>query len=213
MSQSAALYLRVSKDEQHADNQLPELKAYAQRNGWEATEYIEHGSGKEGGRRPVLAQLMADAEEKKVSVVVVWKIDRFGRSLNDFVKNVRRLDELGVRFIACSQGVDTDQRSPFSKLLMHILAIFAEFERDLIIERVHAGLNEYRRVYAAGQIGKSRESKSGKNKAIGRPKKVFHRGRIEQLQAQGLSIRAIGRALGVPESTVRLAMRNATASQ
>lgn len=208
---TAALYLRVSKEEQHTDNQLPELRAYAKRMEWDAVEYVEHASAKEGSRRPVLAQLIDDAKAKKFGVVVVWKIDRFGRSLIDFVNNVRTLDTAGVRFIAPSQSIDTDQKSPFSKLLMHLLAIFAEFERDLIIERVNAGLKGYGRAYDAGQVGvdKARQSKSGKNKAIGRPRAVFHRGRVAGMRERGMSLRAIGKELGVSEGMIRKALKAA----
>jgi putative DNA-invertase from lambdoid prophage Rac len=203
----AAIYVRVSKDQQHTDNQLPELYAYAKRAGWEVVEYVEKASGKEGSKRPVLAQLLKDAELKKFHAVIVWKIDRFGRSLSDFVGNVRKLDTLNIRFVAPNQGIDTDQRSPFSKLLMHLLAIFAEFERDLIVERVNAGLIEYRRLYDAGKIGKSRNSKSGKNLPQGRPRKIFRRDVAAKMRAEGESWRDIAKALNVSQSTIRASFK------
>lgn len=204
-----AIYARVSREEQHTDNQLPELRAYAEREGWQVVEYVEHASGKEGGKRPVLSRLLSDALLKKFGAVVVWKIDRFGRSIKDFIANVQSLDAAGIRFICPFQGIDTDQRSPFSKMLMHILAIFAEFERDLIVDRVNAGLREYRRQYAAGKVGRGlvRESRSKLNRPCGRPKKIFDRHVVTEMRGQGMSWRAIEKALGVKQSTIRLRLQ------
>lgn len=202
----AAIYARVSTEDQHADNQLPDLRAYAERSGWQIVEYTENASGKEGCKRPVLAKLLADARLKKFDLVLVWKVDRFGRSLSDFVTNVRLLDSLGIRFVAPSQMIDTDQRNPFAKLLMHLLALFAEFERDLIVERVNSGLKEYRRAYNRGEIGKRRSSRSGKNLPCGRPVKIFRRDLAAEMRKEGMSWRAIAAELGVPQSTVRLAL-------
>ena len=128
-----AIYARVSTQDQHCELQFSELRTYCHRWGWtDIAEYVEKVSGKAGQKRPVLEQLLADARLKKVDVVLVWKIDRFGRSVQEFVERVRTLDDVGVRFIAPNQGIDTDQRSPAGRLLTHILAAIAEFERDLI---------------------------------------------------------------------------------
>jgi len=85
--------------------------------------------------------------------------------------------------------------------------VFAEFERDLIAERVALGLKEYRRAYAAGRVGRERISKSGKNLAIGRPPKIWRRDLARTLRAEGMSWRKIAAQVGVPAATVRLALK------
>jgi DNA invertase Pin-like site-specific DNA recombinase len=190
---TAAIYARVSTEDQQCEMQLTELRSYVERMGWEALEYVEKASGKAGAPRPELERLLADARLKRFGAVVVWKLDRFGRSLQEFVERVMLLDQLGIRFIAPSQGIDTDRRSPAGKLLMHILAAIAEFERELIRERVRAGIAEAQR----------------RGKHCGRPLKVFRRDEALRMRRRGMSWRAIARALGVPQSTVRLAVRRA----
>jgi putative DNA-invertase from lambdoid prophage Rac len=190
---TAAIYARVSTEDQQCEMQLTELRAYVERMGWEALEYVEKASGKAGAPRPELERLLADARLKRFGAVVVWKLDRFGRSLQEFVERVMLLDQLGIRFVAPSQGIDTDRRSPAGKLLMHILAAIAEFERELIRERVRAGIAEAKR----------------RGKHCGRPLKIFRRDEAVRMRERGMSWRAIARALGVPQATVRLAVRRA----
>jgi putative DNA-invertase from lambdoid prophage Rac len=199
----AGLYARVSTQDQDCSIQLQDLRAHAARMGWEAIEYVEKASGKAGGKRPVLARLMEDARSRRLDIVAVWKLDRFGRSLKDFVENVQTLDAAGVRFLTITQPVDTDQRNPFAKFLMNLLMLFAEFERDLIRERVTAGVREYRRNFKAGRIGVDRVSKSGRNLPCGRPQKIFRRDQVAALRAEGKSWRAIAQELKVPLTTVR----------
>src|SRR5580704_19147952 len=91
-------------------------------------------------RRSWLDQLMADARRRKFDIVVVWKLDRFGRSLVHCVSGIQELASLGVRFIATSQGIDTDESNSASKLLMHILAAVAQFERELIRDNRDQGV-------------------------------------------------------------------------
>jgi DNA invertase Pin-like site-specific DNA recombinase len=203
---NAAMYVRVSTDRQDYAMQATELRAYAERQGWRLTEYPDKISGAKA-KRPGLDRLMADARMKKIDAVLVWKIDRFGRTLRDFVDNVMQLDQWGVRFIAPTQGIDTDKRNPASKFLMHILGAVAEFEREIIIERVRAGRKLYDTDYAAGKVGKERKSRSGKNLAPHRPKKIFRRDKAAEMRAAGMSIRAIARELGIPHTTVADALR------
>jgi putative DNA-invertase from lambdoid prophage Rac len=112
-------------------------------------------------QRPGLDTLMADARLHKFDAVIVWKLDRFGRSLINCVAGIQELTAAGVRFIAMSQGLDTDTSNPTSRLLLHILAAVAEFERELIKERVSAGLKHAK----------------AKGVRIGRPRRVFDRQR------------------------------------
>jgi putative DNA-invertase from lambdoid prophage Rac len=201
-----ALYARVSTADQHCDMQLTEMRADAERRGWKvAAEYIEHASGKAGARRPQQQKLLKDAAERKFDAVMVWKMDRFGRSLDDFVQNVCRLDGAGVRFLVPSQGIDTDQRNPMAKAMMQLMMVFAELERSLIAERVSSGLQEYRRAYDRGQVGKGklRRSRSGKDEAVGRPRCVFRRDLAAERRAEGWSWRRLATEYGVSVRTLR----------
>src|ERR1700756_3303934 len=113
-----------------------------------------------------------------------WKLDRFGRSLIHCVGTIQELQALGVRFIAASQGLDTDESNPASKLLMHILAAVAQFERELIHERVSAGM----------QAAKKHGTKTGN--AIGRPRRVFDREEVGRLTETGPSFKREPRQWG-----------------
>lgn len=211
---TAGIYARVSDDKQHTENQVPELRAYAEQKGWPIVEYLEDASGKQGSARPVLAQMLADAKSKKINVVIVWKMDRFGRSVKDFLANIEALNDAGCRFITTTQPIDTDERSPFGKMIMVLMMLFAEFERDLIIDRVKLGVQRYQRDFRLGRIGKDkiRESKSKKNLAQGAPLKCYDRYRIPELLAGGMSRRAIAAALGISEGLVRLELKKVKAA-
>jgi DNA invertase Pin-like site-specific DNA recombinase len=133
--------------------------------------------------------------------VLCWKLDRFGRSLRDCLNNLWELDSHGVRFIAITQGLDTDSRNPASRFLLQVLGAAAEFERELIKERSKAGRARYVQDYQAGRVGKTVSSRSGKNLPPHRPKRIFDRDRVGQLRAQGLSIREIAAKLGIGVGT------------
>ena len=167
--------------------QLTELRGYCARQGWAAVEYVEKASGKAGSKRPVLGRLMADAAMKRFDVVVVWKLDRFGRSLHHLIDNVQALDQAGIRFVAPTQGIDTDNRSPVGRLLLHIMGAFAEFERALIVERVRTGVAEAKR----------------QGKHCGRPRKIFRRDQALELHAAGRSYREIARIMQIGLGTVQ----------
>jgi len=176
----AAIYARVSTRDQNTKQQLRELRAYCAARGWQLTgEFIDHGVSGKKTSRPEMDKLMQLARERKIDAVIVWKIDRWGRSIQHFVSSVQELNSLGVRFIATTQGIDTDQSNPGSKLLLHILVCFAEFEHDLIVERTLAGLATARK---QGRVG-------------GRPKKVIDRQKVRELSKQGLSMRKIAERL------------------
>lgn len=204
----AAIYARVSTDEQNYAMQFRELREYCERMGWSAVEYAEKESSMK--RRPVLSRLMADAKARRFDVVVVWKLDRFARSLQQLIENVQALDSAGVRFVAVTQAIDTDKRNPTSRLLMQIMGAFAEFEREIIVERVKAGLSSYREDYAKGKVGKERTSHSGKNLPAHRPKKIWRRDDAVELREQGLSFREIARKIGQSEASVRRAIKSAS---
>ena len=135
-----AIYARVSTTDQTNAIQIRELKEYVERRGWElAGSYQDQMSGAKASR-PGVDQLMADARRRKFDIVVVWKLDRFGRSLVHCVSGIQELASLGIRFIATSQGLDTDESNPASQLLLHILAAVAQFERELILDHTHAAI-------------------------------------------------------------------------
>jgi putative DNA-invertase from lambdoid prophage Rac len=187
----AGLYVRVSTSDQKHDLQLAELRAYADRMGWRVIEYAEKISGV-AKKRPVLERLMDDARLRKLDVVLVWKLDRFGRSLSQLIENIMLLEGYGARFIAVTQNLDTDKQNPAGRLMLHIFGAVAEFERSLIVERVRAGVNEAKR----------------QGKHCGRPSRVFRRDEALRMRASGASLRAISKELGVALSTLADALRS-----
>jgi DNA invertase Pin-like site-specific DNA recombinase len=127
-----AAYARVNTTDQNCEMQLLELREYISRRGWTiAGEYVDTGFSGAKASRPSLDRLMADAAQRKFDCIVVYKIDRFGRSVLRLNQQLVALTSYGVRFIATSQSLDTDQSNPTSRLLLQILAGVAEFERWL----------------------------------------------------------------------------------
>lgn len=186
----AAIYARVSTTDQTNTIQVAELKDYVDRRGWTlASVYQDQMSGAKASR-PGLDQLMTDARCRRFDVVVVWKLDRFGRSLVHCVSGIQDLASMGIRFIATSQGLDTDESNPASNLLMHILAAVAQFERELIHERVSAGM----------KAAKKHGTKTGN--PIGRPRRVFDREEVVRLRTKGLSIERIAHQMRIGVGTV-----------
>ncbi len=120
----------------------------------------------------------------------------------DCLNNIQTLETYGVRFIAVTQGLDTDQRNPTSRFLLHVLGAAAEFERSLIRERGRAGLMRYRRDFEAGRVGDTVHSRSGRDLPPHRPKKIFDREEVVTLRRQGLSLREIAKRLELGLGTV-----------
>ena len=104
---------------------------------------------------PPLNRLIADARARKFDSLLVWKLDRFGRSLVDCLNNIKILEENGIRFIAVTQGLDTDLQNPASGFLLHVLGAAAEFERALIRERTQAGRARYKQNFESGKVGRT----------------------------------------------------------
>jgi putative DNA-invertase from lambdoid prophage Rac len=182
-----ALYARVSTTDQNCEMQLRELREYIARRDWKSGgEYIDTGFSGAKASRPALDKLMADAAQHKFDCVAVWKIDRFGRSVLHLNQQLAALTSYGVRFIATSQSLDTDEKNPTSRLLLQILASVAEFEREMIRERTLSGIKA---AQAAGKV-------------VGRPKRIFRRDEVVRLRdVEGLSWRAIGEKLSIPAMT------------
>jgi putative DNA-invertase from lambdoid prophage Rac len=185
-----AIYARVSTTDQTNTIQVRELTKYVERRGWELTNVYEDQISGAKASRPGLDQLIADARQRKFDVVIVWKLDRFGRSLVHCVSGIQELASLGIRFIATSQGLDTDESNPASKLLLHILAAISQFERELIRERVSAGM----------KAAKTHGTKTGN--AIGRPRRIFNRDEVVRLRGTGLSIEKIADQMSIGVGTV-----------
>lgn len=136
----AALYYRVSTDDQTVQPQQQELRAYAQQRGWAVTaEFTDIVSGSKSSRVS-LDQMMARIRLREFDVVMVVKLDRLARSLSHFAQLVSEFDKHGVALVCPGQGIDTSKTNPAGRLQMHVLAAVAEFERSLIIERTKAGL-------------------------------------------------------------------------
>jgi DNA invertase Pin-like site-specific DNA recombinase len=191
------IYARVSTTDQDCSQQLRDLREYAVARNWTVEgEYVDHGVSGTKASRPAMDRLMNAARRRAVDAIVVWKIDRWARSMPHFIASVQELHSLGVRFIATSQGIDTDEGNPTARLMLNLLAAFSEFERELIVERTKAGLQRARR---AGRIG-------------GRPKVVTDRVKIAELRAQGLSLGEIATEMNLSKSTVaRLVKENGAA--
>jgi DNA invertase Pin-like site-specific DNA recombinase len=181
-----AVYIRVSSVEQNPALQREELAQYIQARGWTLTETYEDQMSGAKSVRPGLNRLLNDAAARRFDAVLCWKLDRFGRSLVDCLSHIQTLERHGVRFLAITQGLDTNHNDPAGRFLLHILGAAAEFERSLIRERVHAGIKAARK---AGKV-------------LGRPKRIFDRSQICELRRQGMSIRDISKRLDVGMGTV-----------
>ena len=180
-----ALYARVStSDRQHPDSQLGELRAFCKRRGWEVTgEFTDAGISGTKERRPELDRLLAECRKRLVDAVVVYRYDRFARSLRQLVNALDEFRALGIEFISLHEVVDTS--TPNGRLVFGIFASIAEFERELIRERVRSGLAAAR----------------ARGKRIGRPRKIVDAVKIARLRESGASWRDIANRLGVSVGT------------
>ena len=191
--QRVALYARVSTSNGHQDPemQLRELREYCGRRGWQvAGEYVDHGISGAKERRPQLDRLLADCRRRLVDAVVVYRYDRFARSLRQLVNALEEFRSLGIDFISLHEGIDTS--TPNGRLIFGMFASIAEFERELIRDRVRSGIASAR----------------AKGKRLGRPRVIADSDRIVALRAQGLSWAAISKQLGIGEGTVRRALQS-----
>jgi DNA invertase Pin-like site-specific DNA recombinase len=182
-----AIYARVSTSNgsQDPELQLRELREYALRRELRTVEeYVDNGVSGSKDSRPALNRLMADVHSRKFDAVLVWKIDRWGRSLKHLVTSLAELDAYGVAFISLRDNLDLT--TPSGRLMMQLLGAMAEFERALIQERVRAGLRNAR----------------SKGIRLGRPRIFVSESRIDALRGDGASWRTIAKELGVSLGTV-----------
>ncbi len=186
----AAIYARVSTANNGQDPrvQTRELGEFCERRGWTVLpEYVDVGISGTKEKRPALDRLMADAHRRKFDVVVVWRFDRFARSVSHLLRALETFQSLGIEFVSLSEQMDTS--TPTGKMVFTVLGAVAELERSLIVERVKAGLRNAR----------------AKGKRLGRPKKPVDPLRIARLRQTGLSWAAIAKQLGVGVATVHRA--------
>jgi DNA invertase Pin-like site-specific DNA recombinase len=190
----AAIYLRVSTDEQTTQNQRRELEATAEHHGWTVVAVYEDAgiSGAKGrDKRPGLDRMLKDATRRKFDVVMAWSVDRLGRSLADLVTGLSELHGAHVDLFLHQQAVDTT--TPGGKAMFQMLGVFAEFERSMIQSRVKAGM---------ARIKAGAPTKSGK--PIGRPTiKPEVAQRIRDHLAAGTGILRTAALVGVGSGTVQ----------
>lgn len=189
----AAIYARVSTDQQNPEMQLGEVREYCCRRGLEiAGEYVDNGISGNKERRPALDRLLAACRKRRVDVVVVYRYDRFARSLRQLVNALEEFRSLGIDFVSLHEGVDTS--TPNGRLVFGIFATIAEFERELIRDRVRAGMRNAR----------------AKGRQIGRRRAAFDDGQARSMLASGHSLAQVGAALGISASTVCRRLQDVT---
>lgn len=188
-----AVYGRVSTTDkgQDVDLQLRDLRKYVEARGWQAyKEYVDNGVSGSKDKRPQLDAMMDDAKKKRFDAVLVWRFDRFARSTKHLVTALEEFNHLGIDFISYQENIDTS--SPMGKMMFTISSAFAEFELNLLKERVKAGVANAR----------------AKGKTLGRPSVKVDVARVVELHSQGLSQRAIGAQLGVDKAVVLKTLKN-----
>src|SRR5437667_3331175 len=192
-----AVYGRVSTDAQSHASQLREVRAYLRRR-WpkaEVNEYLDKASGVHFSREG-LDTLMAEVRRGRVEVLVVYKLDRLGRSLQHLAQLIGEFEAHATALVATSQGIDTSESNPAGRLQMHVLAAVAEFERSVIRERINAGLA------AARERGTK----------LGRPR-TLHRyiSAVAKLSGKGMSGRKIAAKLKIPPGSIFAVLKSVKA--
>jgi DNA invertase Pin-like site-specific DNA recombinase len=188
-----AIYARVSTGQQDCETQILTLKEYAQNRGLEVTGiYQDAGLSGASVTRPQLDALMMDARRRRFDTVLVFRFDRFARSVKHLLQALEEFRSLGIDFISFSEAIDTG--TPMGKMIFTMVGAIAEFERDLIKERVQAGIH---RAKAQG-------------KKLGRPRAAIDMDRARELQKEGKSLREIARVLNCGKSTLSMALRKAS---
>ncbi len=184
-SMKVGIYTRVSTSEQQTlPLQLKDLRQYAKQRKWKIeTEVTDIASG--SSTRPKREALLKLAKQRKIDCILVWRLDRFGRSLADLITTLNELNSLGVGFVSLNESLDLT--TPSGRAMAGMLAVFAEFEREILRERVKAGIAEAR----------------SKGKAHGRPKTAEKKkDQVIKLKREGLNNSQIARKLNIGRSSV-----------
>ncbi len=187
----AGLYARVSThDQQTLSLQMRTMREYAAKRGWTiAAQIKEVGSG--AAERELREKLLAAARRREIDVVIVWRLDRWGRSLVDLVVTLKELAELGVSFVSLTEALDLTTAT--GRAMAGLLSVFAEFEHEILRERIRAGIAEAR---LAG-------------KHLGRPVTAGKKaGQIGKLHRAGVNKAEIARRLGIGRTSVRRILRS-----
>jgi DNA invertase Pin-like site-specific DNA recombinase len=181
----AAIYVRVSTNEQDTDLQETELREYVESRGWVCIPYRDKGQSGAKNDRPALTQLLNDLRRRKVDVIVVWALDRLARSLKQLLSIADECRQLDVDLVSLRQNIDSTL--PAGRLTFQVLGAVAEFEREMLRERVKAGMAQARRT----------------GKRMGRPAlRHFSSEDLEKmrkLRAQGTSIRKLATNFGTTQ--------------
>jgi DNA invertase Pin-like site-specific DNA recombinase len=187
----AALYARVSTEGQHPEAQLAELRAYAQRRGFEAHEFVDEGVSGRRRSRPEFDAMMRAARRREIDIVVVARLDRLARSLAHMAQLGEELRDLGVELVSLHEAIDTS--TAMGEAMFGMCGVFAQLEVSMLRERTRAGLA------VARSHGKS----------IGRPRALDSRGvaRVRRLRAAGKTVREVAELLGVSPATIVRAAR------
>ena len=185
----AAIYARVSTHYgQNPEMQLGEVREYCRRRGWEiVNEYVDEGISGSKEHRPALDRLVSDCRKRIVDAVIVYRYDRFARSLRQLVNALDEFRALGIDFVSLHEGVDTS--TPNGRLVFGIFASIAEFERELIRDRVRSGL----------ALARSR------GRRLGRPRVAVDASKAALLRAQGHSWASISAEMGIGRGTAQRA--------
>ena len=199
-TKKVVLYVRVSTDKQSVENQIDQLTSVAHRNGWEIVDtYSDAGISGAFGRdkRPAFDKLLKDANRKKYDGIMVWSIDRIGRSLQDLISFLNDVQSKDIDLYIDQQGLDSS--TPTGRLMFSLVGSFAEYERTLIKERVRAGMER----------AKKSGTKSGR--AIGRPTNVNDgtKAAVIELHKSGMSMNKICKTLSIGNGTLYKLLRAA----
>jgi DNA invertase Pin-like site-specific DNA recombinase len=180
------IYARVSTKDQSCELQIRDLRSFCTARGFDLVrEYVDVGQSGATDSRPELNKLMDDASKRQFDAIVVWRFDRFARSTKHLLTALEEFRSLGIQFISYQENVDTS--TPLAQALFTIVSAVAQLERDLIRERVTAGIRNAR----------------ANGKRLGRPKSSVDRAQVLQLREQGQSLQQIATNLGVGYGTVR----------
>lgn len=188
----AGLYIRVSTVDQNPQLQFDELREFCRARGWkQSAEFVDHGISGIDSSRPGLRQLLQACHLRTIDAVIVWRLDRLARSLADLVRLTQTFESSGINFVSVrDSGLDTTTTQ--GKLFFAISAVYAEFERNMIIERTRAGIAAAR----------------ARGKTLGRPRLSIDVDQIFKLKDFGLSTRKIAKSLGVSQRYVILRLQD-----
>jgi len=180
------IYARVSTRDQSTETQLLDLRRYTRERGWQVfKEYIDEGISGTKDSRPALNELMNDAKKRRFDAILVWRFDRFARSTRHLINALEEFKNLGIDFVSFQENIDTS--SPLGSAIFTIISAVAQLERDIIAERVKAGLR------------RARES----GKVLGRPRGMtIDSERAQELRQQGLTMARIAEEMSTSAATV-----------